>query len=55
MNTPTAPIPTISSIEAGLTLLVSSLVLGHRTDGTEYPTKHWRWIWTTEDSAYLHT
>jgi hypothetical protein len=36
MNTPTAPIPTISSIEAGLTLLASSLVLATRTNGTEY-------------------
>ena len=36
MNTPTAPIPTIPSIEAGLTLLASSLVLATRTDGTEY-------------------
>jgi len=36
MNTPTAPIPTVHSIEAGLTLLASSLVLATRTDGTEY-------------------
>jgi len=36
MNTPTAPIPTVPSIEAGLTLLSSSLVLATRTDGTEY-------------------
>jgi len=36
MTTPTAPIPAISSIEAGLTLLASSLVLATRTDGTEY-------------------
>jgi hypothetical protein len=36
MNTPTAPIPTVPSIEAGLTLLASSLVLATRTDGTEY-------------------
>ena len=36
MNTNTAPIPTVHSIEAGLTLLTSSLVLATRTDGTEY-------------------
>jgi hypothetical protein len=36
MNTPTAPIPTVPSIEAGLTLLASSLVLATRTNGTEY-------------------
>jgi len=36
MNTPTTPIPAITSIEAGLTLLASSLVLATRTDGTEY-------------------
>jgi hypothetical protein len=36
MNTPTAPIPTVHSIEAGLTLLTSSLVLATRTDGTGY-------------------
>jgi len=36
MNTPTAPVPTVHSIEAGLTLLASSLVLATRTDGTEY-------------------
>ena len=36
METNTAPIPTVSSIEAGLTLLASSLVLATRTDGTEY-------------------
>jgi len=36
MTTPTAPIPTVPSIEAGLTLLASSLVLATRTDGTEY-------------------
>lgn len=36
MNTPTAPIPAISSIEAGLTLLAANLVLATRTDGTEY-------------------
>jgi hypothetical protein len=36
MNTPTAPIPTVPSIEAGLALLASSLVLATRTDGTEY-------------------
>lgn len=36
MTTNTAPIPTVSSIEAGLTLLTSSLVLATRTDGTEY-------------------
>jgi hypothetical protein len=36
MNTPTAPIPTIPSLEAGLTLLAANLVLATRTDGTEY-------------------
>jgi hypothetical protein len=36
METNTAPIPSIPSIEAGLTLLASSLVLATRTDGTEY-------------------
>jgi hypothetical protein len=36
METNTAPIPAIHSIEAGLTLLTSSLVLATRTDGTEY-------------------
>ena len=36
MNTPTAPIPTLHSLEAGLQLLASSLVLATRTDGTEY-------------------
>ena len=36
MTTPTAPILTIHSLEAGLTLLASSLVLATRTDGTEY-------------------
>jgi len=36
METNTAPIPTVSSIEAGLTLLASSLILATRTDGTEY-------------------
>ena len=36
MNTPTAPIPTIASIEAGLQLLASSLVLATRTIGPEY-------------------
>lgn len=36
MNTPTAPIPAIPSLEAGLQLLASSLVLATRTDGTEY-------------------
>jgi hypothetical protein len=36
METNTAPIPTVPSIEAGLTLLASSLVLATRTDGTEY-------------------
>ena len=36
MNTPITPIPTVPSIEAGLTLLASSLVLATRTDGTEY-------------------
>ena len=36
METNTAPIPTVPSLEAGLTLLASSLVLGTRTDGTKY-------------------
>jgi hypothetical protein len=36
MHTPTAPIPTIASLEAGLTLLASSLVLATRTIGPEY-------------------
>jgi hypothetical protein len=36
METNTAPIPTVSSIEAGLTLLASNLILATRTDGTEY-------------------
>ena len=36
MTTTPAPIPTIHSLEAGLTLLASSLVLATRTDGTEY-------------------
>ena len=36
MNTPTAPIPTITSLKAGLTLLAANLVLATRTDGTEY-------------------
>jgi hypothetical protein len=36
METNTAPIPTVPSIEAGLALLASSLVLATRTDGTEY-------------------
>ena len=36
MNTPTAPIPTIPSLEAGLTLLAANLVLATRADGTEY-------------------
>jgi len=36
METNTAPIPTVSSIEAGLTLLASSLVLATRTDGASY-------------------
>ena len=36
MTTPTAPIPTIHSLEAGLALLASSLVLATRTNGTEY-------------------
>ena len=36
METNTAPIPAIPSIEAGLTLLASSLVLATRTDGSEY-------------------
>ena len=36
METNTTPIPAVSSIEAGLTLLTSSLILATRTDGTEY-------------------
>ena len=36
MNTPTAPIPTIPTIEAGLSLLAANLVPATRTDGTEY-------------------
>ena len=36
MTTTPAPIPAIASIEAGLQLLASSLVLATRTDGTEY-------------------
>jgi hypothetical protein len=36
METNTTPIPTIPSIEAGLTLLASNLVPATRTDGTEY-------------------
>jgi len=36
METNTAPIPTVSSIEAGLTLLTSSLVLATRANGAEY-------------------
>ena len=36
MTTTPAPIPTIPSLEAGLTLLASNLVLATRTDGTEY-------------------
>jgi hypothetical protein len=36
METNTTPIPTIPSLEAGLTLLASSLVLGHRIDGDDY-------------------
>jgi hypothetical protein len=36
METNTTPIPTIPSIEAGLQLLASSLVLATRADGTEY-------------------
>jgi hypothetical protein len=36
METNTAPIPAIHSIEAGLTLLASSLVLATRADGTKY-------------------
>ena len=36
MNTPTASIPTIPTIEAGLSLLASNLVLATRTDGTKY-------------------
>ena len=35
MTTTPAPIPTIPSLEAGLTLLAASLVLATRTDGTE--------------------
>jgi hypothetical protein len=33
MSTPTTPIPTVPSIEAGLTLLASNLVLATRTNG----------------------
>ena len=36
MTTTPAPIPTIPSLEAGLTLLVANLVLATSTDGTEY-------------------
>ena len=36
MTTTPAPIPTIPTIEAGLTLLAANLVLATRTDGTEY-------------------
>ena len=36
MTTTPAPIPTIPSLEAGLTLLAANLVLATRTDGTEY-------------------
>ena len=36
MTTTPAPIPTITSLEAGLTLLAANLVLATRTDGTEY-------------------
>jgi hypothetical protein len=36
METNTAPIPTVPSIEAGLTLLASSLVLATRTTGASY-------------------
>ena len=36
MTTTPAPIPTIPSLEAGLQLLASSLVLATRTNGTEY-------------------
>ena len=36
MTTTPAPIPAIASIEAGLQLLASSLVLATRTDGTDY-------------------
>ena len=36
MTTTPAPIPTIHSLEAGLTLLASNLVLATRTNGTEY-------------------
>ena len=36
MTTPTAPIPTVHSIETGLSLLAANLVLATRTDGTEY-------------------
>ena len=38
MTTTPAPIPTIPSLEAGLTLLAANLVLATRTDGTEYRT-----------------
>jgi hypothetical protein len=36
MTTTPAPIPTIPSLEAGLTLLAANLVLATRTDGTKY-------------------
>lgn len=36
MTTTATPIPAIASIEAGLTLLASSLVLGHRINGDDY-------------------
>ena len=36
MTTTPAPIPTIPSLEAGLTLLAANLVLATRTNGTEY-------------------
>ena len=36
MTTTPAPIPTIPTIEAGLSLLAANLVLATRTDGTEY-------------------
>ena len=36
MTTTPAPIPTIPSLEAGLSLLAANLVLATRTDGTEY-------------------
>ena len=36
MTTTPAPIPTIPTIEAGVSLLAASLVLATRTDGTEY-------------------